>query len=83
MISDLITSMIRTAVPAIVGALTSYLTIAGINMPESVEEWFSSVLFFVFTFGYYIIVRLLENKYPKLGWLLGNPTKPTYNVTIK
>jgi len=83
MVSDLITSLIRTAVPTIVGAIVSYLTVVGIQTPHGVAEWLISVLFFAFTLGYYAIVRLLENKYPKIGWLLGNPAKPTYTENIK
>lgn len=83
MLSDLITSLIRTAVPTLVGTVVSYLTVTGIKVPQSVSEWLISVLFFVFAFGYYAIVRLLEKKYPKMGWLLGNPSKPTYTENIK
>lgn len=83
MLADLIASLTRTAVPVIVGSILTLLTVNGIKTPESVEEWLNSVLFFVFSFGYYVIARLLEQKFPKFGWLLGNPAKPTYNVDVK
>ena len=78
MFSDLITSIVRTAVPALISAIVSFLTVYNIKVPDSVLEWLSSALFFGFAFVYYTIVRLLESKYPKLGWLLGVPVKPTY-----
>lgn len=83
MLADLIASLTRTAVPTLVGAILTLLATNGIKAPEGAEEWLAGVLFFVFAFGYYTIVRLLEAKFPKMGWLLGNPAKPTYNSNIK
>lgn len=78
MLSNLIISIIRTGVPVLVGLITSYLTVRNIDVPESVAEWLTGLLNFVFSLVYYTIVRLLEKKYPNVGWLLGNPSKPTY-----
>jgi len=63
----------------VVSAVVTALVSAGISVPQTVQDWVSSVLFFVFAFAYYAIVRLLEGKYKNLGWLLGSPVKPTYN----
>jgi hypothetical protein len=60
-------NLIRTAVPAIVGAVVSYITKKTAHVSPSVL----AVVFPAVTTGYYAVVRALEVKYPKLSWLLG------------
>lgn len=75
---DLVTSVIRTAVPLAVGAVVSYLATKGLHAPDAVVAQATAFLTFAVGFVYYIVVRWLESKNPKLGVLLGKPTKPTY-----
>jgi hypothetical protein len=76
--SDQIVSYIRTIVPALVGALVAWLIAQGINIPDNIVEPTTALLTALSAALYYIIVRKLESKYPKLGVLLGVAKKPVY-----
>lgn len=76
--SDLITSYVRTAVPILVGALAAWLAQKGFTVPEELVTATSGLLTALFALAYYAIVRKLEQKWPKLGVLLGVPASPTY-----
>lgn len=73
--SDLLRSIIRTGVPAAVGAVVAWLARRGINVDDGTVTlaigWVSSV-------AYYGIARLVEAIEPKAGWLLGAPGAPVY-----
>ena len=70
-------NIIRTAVPAVVGALTSWLTHVWAKVPVADQ----TVIFPIATTVYYAAIRYAETKYPKLGWLLGAlPVKPAAPV---
>jgi len=71
--SDLIVSYIRTLVPIAVGAVVSW----GI-LPASLSDQAAAAATGAVIGLYYVLVRLLERKWPKLGWLLGTPKAPTY-----
>ena len=71
-------NILRTFVPSAVGAATTYLTKLSTHLtPAEV-----AVLFPLATTAYYGIVRLLEEKFPKLGWLLGCLPKPKVVGTV-
>lgn len=72
--NSLIISIVRTFVPYLVGLLA----VAGVQLTDADVAGLTSTLGFVFSLGYYVVVRLVEKKYPQAGWLLGAPTKPTY-----
>lgn len=74
--SGYVTSVIRTAVPYLIGLIVSWLISLG--LPASVKDAATAILTFVIGTIYYLGVRALEKKWPKLGWLLGSPTAPTY-----
>lgn len=74
----LVASLIRTAVPLLAGAIFSWLVAINFTIPGVSEPVLEGILTFVLGFAYYTIVRLLEKKWPKLGWLLGVPVQPTY-----
>jgi len=76
--SDQITSYIRTIVPALVGALVAFLIGKGINIPENIVEPTTALITALAAALYYIIVRKLEQKWPKLGILLGIAKAPEY-----
>lgn len=64
-------SIVRTIVPLAVGQLVAYLVTLGVVVPEDVESALTVILGFVFTTIWYVAVRFLEQKFPKLGVLLG------------
>ena len=70
-------SIVRTLVPVAVGQLAAYLATIGVILPEDVMAAVTVVLGFAFTTVYYIVVRWLEQKFPKIGMLLGWAAVPT------
>lgn len=64
-------SIVRTIVPVAVGQLAAYLATIEVNVPEDVMAGLTVVLGFVVTTVYYLAVRFIEQKFPKLGALLG------------
>lgn len=74
--NDMVTSWIRTVVPALVGSLVYSLANLGIEVDG--DGWVA--LLTALAIGvYYAIARYAEQKIPALGWLLGSPKQPTYN----
>lgn len=69
-------SFVRTLVPIAVGQAVAYLATLGITVPENVETAFTVVLGFVVASAYYAAIRFLEQKWPKLGALLGWAATP-------
>lgn len=76
--NDLVISTIRTAVPAFVGAVVALLAGWGIPIDDSAVMGFQAFVFALLTGLYYLLVRLVAKKYPKLEWLLGSPKAPSY-----
>ena len=64
-------SFVRTLVPVAVGQVIAYIATLGIVVPGDVETALTVVLGFVATAVWYAAVRFLEQKFPKLGVLLG------------
>jgi hypothetical protein len=60
-------------VPVAVGFLIAWGLLPATLSDQAVAA-FSALL----TAAYYLIVRLLESRWPALGWLLGAPKTPTY-----
>lgn len=76
--SNFVTSLIRTYVPIIVGAIISFLTAKGIEIDESSIAGLTAFMTALFSGVYYLVVRLLEKKYPQVGILLGRVKTPDY-----
>ena len=74
--SVLIASIIRTIVPALVGSVTGWLVQLGLEVDPEFRGALSTVLSVAFTGLYYIIVRVIEQKVPALGVLLGYAKSP-------
>jgi hypothetical protein len=71
--SDLETSLVRTLIPVIVGAVAGWLAHHGIHEPLV-------LITSVITYAYYLIARILEHYLsPKFGWLLGAAKAPAYS----
>lgn len=78
MISNYVTSLIRTYVPLGVGVLVSWLASLGITVSDSAQTALVAGLGALAAAVYYALVRLLENRWPWFGRLLGKPTAPKY-----
>jgi len=74
-----IKNIIRTLVPAAVGAALAYITKATAHIPAGEV----AALAPVFATAYYSAVRFLENKYPALSWLLGALPVKAAGITPK
>jgi S-adenosylmethionine hydrolase len=76
--TDYIASLIRTYAPAVVGvvlvAISQALDITDLNTDENKAKVVAGI--FVV---YYAVVRLLEKKFPKAGWLLFLARTPGYS----
>lgn len=78
---QLVTSLIRTLVPWVVGYLLALAAKAGLDLPEGLATELVTV-----ALGgvYYLVVRILETRgKAAFGWLLGAPKAPTYDATAK
>lgn len=79
-ISDYVASVIRTIVPTAVGAIIAWAISLGITLPADAKDLLTPALAFVAGILYYLAVRWLEKRWPKLGVLLGVPKQPVYNA---
>lgn len=75
---DTLKSVVRTLVPVVVGLIISGLATAGIELDEASLY---PVIDTIFVGGYYTVVRLLESKDTRFGWLLGLPVPPHYTAS--
>jgi hypothetical protein len=76
--NSFVTSLVRTYVPIIVGSLASYLALKGIQLDATALAGLTAFLGGIISAVYYLVVRLLEKKFPQVGVLLGVAAKPTY-----
>jgi uncharacterized membrane protein YjgN (DUF898 family) len=78
-IGDLVTSYVRTGAALLVGLLLTWLAASQqIVIDKSSEAVLVALTTMLITFVWYVVVRALEHKWPKLGVLLGIPKRPTY-----
>lgn len=71
-----IAGLIRTVVPAIVGALATWLLSFGLDVGPDAYAGLTAFLGLLFTGVYYAVVRLIEDRVPQAGWLLGLAKSP-------
>ena len=76
-------SIVRTIVPLAIGQIVAYLATIGIVLPDDVMAALTVVLGFIVTTVYYLVVRFLEQKFPKLGALLGWAAVPESYTSAK
>lgn len=77
--SSKIISYIRTYTPIWVGLGLAYLANRwGIVVDEETSVALGLGLAGLLQTIYYWVARQLEARFPKFGWLLGNPAQPTY-----
>lgn len=77
--SDVVPSLIRTWTPIGVGAVISWAATQGLSVSDSTKSGLVALLTAVISGAYYALVRVAEQKWPQLGWLLGSPSQPSYN----
>jgi len=79
MLTNYVTSLIRTWVPILVGyALTWLGQHFHVVLSPNTSDQLVLVAGGALSAGYYAVVRALEHRFPRLGWLLGTPAKPDY-----
>lgn len=76
--TNFVTSLIRTYVPIIVGAIVSYLLTLGIELDADSQAGLIVAMTGILQAIYYFIARILEKKFPQFGVLLGSTAKPLY-----
>jgi hypothetical protein len=76
---DLFGSLIRTAVPSLVGVVLAWLgRRTGIVLSEDTSAQVSMVVTALAGTAYYALARLAEARWKWAGWLLGWNVPPTY-----
>lgn len=73
-------SVVRTVVPVVVGAISALVAHAGIALSSEVEAQITVVVGAVVAAVYHWVVRMLEERWPLFGWLLGFARCPDYRV---
>jgi hypothetical protein len=71
--TDFITSLVRTWVAIAVGWLISVGVLSSSLSDPAVQALTGAIIGL-----YYLVVRLLEKKWPIFGWLLGIAKEPSY-----
>lgn len=71
---SLIPSTVRTLIPLIVSLLVRY----GLAQSTMDTAWLENTLTVLVTAVYYVAIRLLEQHWDRIGWLLGYPKQPVY-----
>jgi len=79
---DIVVSAVRTFVPWLVGLIVTALTAAHIDVSADARIQITALVAFLVAAGYYLVVRALEKRWPRLGVLLGVPKPPTYGDAL-
>jgi hypothetical protein len=80
--SDALVGLIRTWVPAGVGAVLAWLVTLGVELDPQTEAGLLTSLTALSIAVYYTLVRLLEAKWPAVGVLLGVPKTAHYGRSV-
>lgn len=78
--SDMFTSIIRTWVPTMVGAVLSWLAVQGVELDAGTEQSLVIGLTGALTAVYYALARFLEQRFSWAGYLLGSKKQPSYKA---
>lgn len=81
MFGDKVTSIVRTVTPMIAGGIITFLANKGFSLDATITANVYASVQMVVSALYYIIVRSLEAKFPKIGILLGSVKTPQYTST--
>lgn len=77
---NFVTSLIRTWVPIIVGAVVAWLTSRGVDIEPEQANGLIAFLSALFSGVYYLAVRWVEQRFPQVGWLLGQAKQVKYTA---
>lgn len=69
-------SIVRTLVPLAVGQIVSFFASIGVELTDDQQTAFTTILGLLVSVAYYLAVRWLEQKFPKVGVLLGWASTP-------
>ncbi len=84
MTHDYLIFLVRTAGPAAVGALLAWLASqAGIVLDTDSSTALTAGVVALAMAGHYVLVRVVEVRWPWLGVLLGTPATPRYEVPAR
>lgn len=82
--NDIITSWIRTVVPAAVGTVVAWLgTQFEVVLDEQTRTGLVMGTAGLITAVYYGVVRVIETKVPSVGILLGSRKQPSYTKQVE
>lgn len=76
--SDFVTSQIRTYVPILIGGLVAWLATLGLELDANTQTGLVVSLTGILQALYYLLARILEQKFPWAGVLLGSKKQPEY-----
>lgn len=79
--NNLVTSLIRTYVPIVVGGVASFFVSKGIELDADTQAGLIVALTGILQAVYYLTARLLEKRYPQFSVLLGTNKAPVYKET--
>lgn len=74
-LGDIGASIVRTVTPIIIGVI---LAVIGTDVAGVDEASLTPVISALLAALWHALVRVLESKWPSMGWLLGLPKKPVY-----
>lgn len=73
--NDLIRSVVRTATPMLAGLLVAAAAKIGYDLDNSTAVQAAG---YAVALLWYVVARVVEQRWPRFGWLLGSPVAPTY-----
>lgn len=76
--SDFLLSLVRTWVPILVGAALSWLAVHGVVVDADAQAAAVVAITAAIQGAYYLLVRVLEKRWPGFGVLLGTRQQPEY-----
>lgn len=76
---NVVPSVIRTGVPVLVGVGVSFAAAKGIHISPELESQIVVLIGAAAASVYHWVVRLLEERWPHCGWLLGIARSPDYS----
>lgn len=80
---NVVPSVVRTGVPLVVGVGVSFAAAKGIHVSPETEAQVVVLLGAVAASLYHWVVRLLEERWPRFGWLLGIAHAPDYRQYVE
>lgn len=75
---NVVPSVVRTGVPLLVGVVVSLAASKGIEVSAELESQLVLLVGAAAGSIYHWVVRLLEERWPRFGWLLGFARAPHY-----